>query len=58
MEIDMLNGTETEKFLLEGIYSTNLAAPYPAAAPVPEPGTFALLASGLAGVGYLRKRLL
>lgn len=58
MEIDMLNGTETEKFLLEGIGSTNLAAPYPAAAPVPEPGTFALLASGLAGVGYLRRRLL
>ncbi|MBI5575113.1 MAG: PEP-CTERM sorting domain-containing protein [Deltaproteobacteria bacterium] len=38
--------------------STNLAHPWPEAAPVPEPGTLMLFGSGLAGlIGYGRKRL-
>ncbi len=58
LNVDLLGGDVSEIGRLDGIFTTNLAAPYPypqGSTPVPEPGTLALFGAGLAGL-LLRKR--
>ncbi len=57
MTIEMNNGTEVEKFILEDIYTTNLAAPYPVETEaIPEPSTLLFLGSGLVIMGIILRK--
>lgn len=57
MTVDIISGAETQKFILDGINTTSLAAPYPAV--VPEPESYILFISGvlILGSGLFINRL-